>query len=62
MKGTWKEHIDNPEQFERRKTLVLNTKGVAAPVRQKKINVDRLHHPEKYVIVSELFPVIIPCK
>lgn len=29
---------------------------------QKKVNVDKLHHPEKYKAVSEELPITIPSK
>lgn len=46
FRGAFQEYIDTPEAFNKR---VKQKSNVAAKQRQEKINVDRLHHPEKCV-------------
>lgn len=53
---------DSPDQFQKRRSLSLAVKGVAGPMEQKKVNVDRMHHPEKYKAISEELPVVVPAR
>lgn len=46
FKGPFTEYIDTPENFNKR---VAEKSKVAAKQRQEKVNIDALHHPEKYV-------------
>jgi len=55
--GNFTEYIDTPEAFDGRVKKVANTAGT---LRQEKVNVDALLHPEKYAIAREEFAEAVP--
>eukprot|EP01128_Nolandella_sp_AFSM9_P008757 TRINITY_DN5432_c0_g1_i1.p1 TRINITY_DN5432_c0_g1~~TRINITY_DN5432_c0_g1_i1.p1 ORF type:complete len:861 (-),score=202.42 TRINITY_DN5432_c0_g1_i1:162-2720(-) len=59
FRGAFTEYIDTPDAFNQR---VKQKSKVAAKQRQEKINVDALHHPEKYAIAREELVYGIPDK
>jgi hypothetical protein len=62
FRGVFKEYMETPEHYKDRLTKFHKI----AHVRQEKINVDALHHPEKYAIAKEddyaLMEKLIPHK
>eukprot|EP01119_Soliformovum_irregulare_P004013 TRINITY_DN1502_c0_g1_i1.p1 TRINITY_DN1502_c0_g1~~TRINITY_DN1502_c0_g1_i1.p1 ORF type:complete len:1150 (-),score=462.39 TRINITY_DN1502_c0_g1_i1:700-4149(-) len=51
VNGTFREYIDTPEKFERRRSRVVSGRGVVENLRQKKVNIHKMHYPEKYQII-----------
>jgi len=53
--------MDNPEHLKSRMAKVNKTAGT---LRQEKVNIDEMHHPEKYAIAKEddIFEKVIPGK
>eukprot|EP01126_Amoeba_proteus_P060011 TRINITY_DN789_c0_g1_i2.p1 TRINITY_DN789_c0_g1~~TRINITY_DN789_c0_g1_i2.p1 ORF type:complete len:892 (-),score=219.66 TRINITY_DN789_c0_g1_i2:185-2860(-) len=57
FQGTFTEYIDTPQAFDNRLKRIHKTAGT---LRQQKVNVDELLHPEKYALVREDFVDNVP--
>eukprot|EP00029_Vermamoeba_vermiformis_P005779 TRINITY_DN209_c0_g1_i3.p1 TRINITY_DN209_c0_g1~~TRINITY_DN209_c0_g1_i3.p1 ORF type:complete len:597 (-),score=204.42 TRINITY_DN209_c0_g1_i3:2225-4015(-) len=59
FRGNFKEYIDTPENFTKR---IEKSHKMAGTLVQEKVNIDALHHPEKYQIAHEELVDTVPSK
>lgn len=48
FKEGWTEYIDTPENFDKRRNIASQGQGIALNVKQKEVNVDKMHYPEYF--------------
>lgn len=45
FKESWTEYIDSPENYAKRRNIISQGQGIVLNVRQKEVNIDKMHNP-----------------